>query len=60
MRIFKANTIVDWLEAFEGSTGSVSLRPRRYATKSEKTSSVKDFAQEQKSKLAVMALMHDA
>jgi hypothetical protein len=47
MRIFKANTIVDWLE---GSLGSVSLRPRRYATKSEKTSSVKDFAEEHKSK----------
>ncbi len=47
MRIFKVNTIVDWLE---GSIGSVSLRPRRYATKSEKTSSVKDFAEEHKSK----------
>jgi hypothetical protein len=41
------NTIVDWLE---GSIGSVLLRPRRYATKSEKTSSVKDFAEEYKSK----------
>jgi len=47
MRIFKANTVVDWLE---GSIGSVSLRPRRYATKSEKTSSVEDFAKEHKSK----------
>ena len=47
MRIFKANTIVDWLE---GTIGSVSLRPRRYATRSEKTSSVKDFAEEHKSK----------
>jgi hypothetical protein len=47
MRIFKANTIVDWLE---GLIGSVSLRPRRYVTRSEKTSSVKDFAEEYKSK----------
>jgi hypothetical protein len=47
MRIFHANTIVDWLE---GLIGSVSLRPRRYATKSETTSCVKDFAEEHKSK----------
>jgi hypothetical protein len=47
MRIFHANTIVDWLE---GLIGSVSLRPRRYATRSETTSSVKDFAEEHKSK----------
>jgi hypothetical protein len=47
MRIFKANAIVDWLE---GLVESVSLRPRRYATKSETTSSVKDFAEEHKSK----------
>lgn len=47
MRIFHANTIVDWLE---GLIGSVSLRPRRYATTSETTSSVKDFAEEHKSK----------
>jgi hypothetical protein len=47
IRIFHANTIVDWLE---GLIGSVSLRPRRYATKTETTSSVKDFAEEHKSK----------
>ena len=47
MRIFHANTIVDWLE---GLIGSVSLRPRRYATGSGTTSSVKDFAEEHKSK----------
>jgi hypothetical protein len=47
MRIFKANAIVDWLE---GLIESVSSRPRRYATKSETTSSVKDFTEEHKSK----------
>ena len=47
MRIFRANTVVDWLE---GIIGSVSLRPRRYAGRSEETSSVEDFAEEYKSK----------
>jgi hypothetical protein len=46
-RIFKANAIVDWLE---GLIGSVSLRPRRYATRSWTTSSERDFAEEHKSK----------
>jgi hypothetical protein len=47
MRIFRANTIVNWLE---GLIRSVSLRPRRYAARSEETSSVEDFAEEHKSK----------
>ena len=47
MRIFRANTVVDWLE---GLIGSVSLGPRRYITRSETTSNVEDFAEEYKSK----------
>jgi hypothetical protein len=47
MRIFKANTVMDWLE---GVIGSVSLRPRRYVTTSEKTRNVRDFAKEHESK----------
>lgn len=47
LRIFRVNTIVDWLE---GSLKSVSLRPRRYLSKSEKTSSVEDFVAAYKDK----------
>ncbi|KIM99813.1 hypothetical protein OIDMADRAFT_55715 [Oidiodendron maius Zn] len=47
MRIFRANTVVDWLE---GIIWSVSLRPRRYAGRSQETSSVEDFAKECQSK----------
>jgi hypothetical protein len=40
LRIFKANTIVDWLEGLEDS---VYLRPRRYLGESENSSIIEDF-----------------